>query len=424
MIRLIPSKTARPVAVAALFGSLCLLAAAAQAQEWTRFRGPNGAGQSDATTIPTQWTEADINWKIALPGIGHSSPVLWGQKLFVGSADPSNGTRYLFCVNADDGQIVWQRDFPATAHHVHTQNSLASSTPACDEDHVYYAWGTPEEYTLLALDHGGEQVWRANLGKFTSSHGFGASPIVYEDLVIITNDQDGPSSVVAVDRKTGDVRWQIPRKSLSRQNASYSTPFLYTPADGKPELIINSWAHGVSSHNPRNGELYWEQAVFEKRPVGSPILVAGLIFGSGGDGAGTNTVVAVRPGDKQGRSPQVAYKLTTSTNNPYVPTMVAAGDLVFLWGDRGIVACLDAPTGKVHWRERVGGNYSSSPLRIGDRIFGISSDGEVVVLAASTKFEVLARNKLDDATRATPAVAHGRLYVRTQSGLMSVGGKK
>jgi outer membrane protein assembly factor BamB len=416
----------RRFAVVSLAAAAAVLTGAAPsgAQEWTRFRGPNGTGQSDATTIPTEWTEKDYNWKIELPGIGHGSPVVWGEKLFVGSADPTNGTKMLFAVRTHDGEVLWRKDYPATVHSKHQLNSFSSCTPACDADHVYFAWATPDQYSLLALDHEGNEVWRTGLGKFIARHGFGASPIVYEDLVIITSDQEGESFLIAVDRNSGKPRWRIPRKSLSPQSASYSTPMIYTPPGGEDELIVNSWAHGITSHNPRTGEVNWEAPVFKLRTVGSPVLAGGLIWGSCGEGAGNNSVVAIEPGGKNGGKPSVEFSVGPKSLWPYVPTIVAAGDLVFLWGDGGIVTCVDARTRKEMWRERIGGTFYASPIRIGDRIFGISTTGEVVVLAAAPKFQELARNQLGDDTHATPAIAEGKLFARTQTKLMSLGGKK
>jgi outer membrane protein assembly factor BamB len=404
--------------------ALLMVSSPLEAQEWTRFRGPNGTGQSEATTIPTRWTEQDYNWKIDLPGIGHGSPVIWGDKLFVGSADPSNGTRMLFAVRTTDGKVLWQKDYPATLSKIHAQNSFSSGTPACDADHVYFAWGTPEEYRLIALNHQGREIWNVDLGKFVARHGFGASPIVYEDMVIITNDQEGESSLVAVDRGSGDIRWKVPRKTLSPQSACYSTPMIYAPPGGEDELIVNSWAHGISSFKPKTGELNWEVPVFKLRTVGSPILAGGLIWGCCGEGAGNNSVVAVEPGDKDGGKPVVRFSVGPRSLWPYVPTMIAADDLVFLWGDSGIVTCVDAHTRDQVWQKRVGGTYSASPIRIGDRIFGLSAQGEVVVLAASREFQELARNDLGEQTRATPAVAGGALFLRTETKLMSVGGKE
>jgi outer membrane protein assembly factor BamB len=394
----------------------------AAAQEWTRFRGPNGAGQSDATTIPEKWTDADYNWTAKLPGVGHSSPVLWDKKIFLTSANPKDGTRIVLCVNAADGSIAWKREFASTTTtQLHLQNSYASSTPALDDQHVYVAWASPEEYTLLALDHDGRDVWKLNLGPFVSQHGFGTSPIVYKDLVIITNDQDGESFMIAVKGQDGQTKWKIPRKLFpGKQNASYAAPCIYQPPQGPPQLIVNSWAYGIGSYDPITGQTLWNNPVFPLRPVGSPIITeAGLILGNCGEGAGNNTVIAIRPGP----DPQVVYKIDKNSA-PYVPTLLAYGDLVFLWADKGIVTCIDAATGQQHWRERVGGNYAGSPIRVGDRIYCISSEGDVVVLAAADKYQLISKQSLGEPSHATPAVSDGVMYLRTESQLFSLGGKK
>ena len=217
-----------------------------------------------------------------------------------------------------------------------------------------------------------------------SRHGFGTSPIVYEDLVIITNDQEGESFLIALDRNSGKCL-ENPAKTLTPQSTSYSTPMIYAGPGGEDELIVASWGHGISSHNPRTGEVNWELPAFKLRPVGSPILAGGLIWGSCGEGSGTNSVVAIKVGDKPNEA-HVEYQTKPNSNLPYVPTMVAAGDLLFLWGDRGIVTCIDPRTQHEYWRKRVGGDYSASPIRIGDRIFGISWQGEVVVLTTRANF--------------------------------------
>lgn len=406
-------------ALMVLFASLSALPSLT-AQEWTRFRGPDGSGQSETQGLPVEWTDADYAWKAKLPGIGHSSPVLWDQKIFLMSADPQSGTRHVMCVSNADGKVLWTRDYPATTHALHQQNSFASSTPAVDGEQVYCAWGTPEALTLVALSHEGEEAWRANLGPFVSQHGFGASPILFKDLVILPDEQDGESFFFAVDRRSGQTRWKIPRKTLDKQNTAYAAPFIYRPEGGDPQLIVSSWAHGVCSLDPLSGSTHWELGVLPRRPVGSPILVDGLILANCGEGSGNNSVVAVRPPSAEHPAPEVIYKLDKTTS-PYVPTMVAKGPLVFLWGDRGVVSCIDAPTGKVHWQRRVGGNYSGSPVRVGNAVYCASADGEVVVLAASKEYELLGRSQLGEGTRATPAVANGRLYFRTESQLLAIG---
>lgn len=393
------------------------LSTSAEAQQWTRFRGPNGNGQSDAANIPVQWSPGDYNWKIDLPGIGHSSPVIWGERVFVTSADPKSGDLFVICVAADDGRKLWQKRFASDPYHLHVRNSFASSTPAVDGERLYITVVTPEHYRMIALTHEGEVAWRVDLGGFVSQHGYGISPMLYEDLVIVGNDNRENSFLAALDRATGEERWRVECKS---DRAAYSTPCVRKTASGGEELIFNSSAHGITAVDPRTGKVNWEIQVFDKRSVSSPILAGGLVFGSCGSGGGGNFVVAVRPGDG-GKKPKLAYKIDKSA--PYVPTPVACGDLVFLWSDKGVVTCIDAATGEVHYRKRVGGNYSGSPVCVDGRLYCIAEDGEVVVLAASKEFKPLARNPLGDDSRATPAVADGTMYLRTYHTLVSLGGK-
>jgi outer membrane protein assembly factor BamB len=395
---------------------LLLVSASARAQEWTRFRGLNGAGQSDATTIPATWTEADYNWHVELPGVGHSSPVLWGKKILLTSADPNGNQRWLLCLHADSGETVWKKPFDSKRYQIHLQNSFASSTPTVDAERVYILWGSPESYSVIALDHDGNQIWTKDLGPFEAEHGFGTSPIVFEDMVIVNNDQDGSSFLVALDSKSGDIRWKVPR---STAKVAYSTPCVYQPKGRKPELIFASQSHGVSGIDPKSGITNWEISTFEKRTVGSPIIAGGLVLASCGEGAGNNTMVAVRPGTIE-HKPEVVYQFDKSSA-PYVPTMVAHGPLAFLWSDKGVVTCIDNKTGKIHWRERVGGTYSGSPIRVADRLYCISTDGEVVVIAAKDVYEPISRQPLGEVSRSTPAVADGKMYLRTQSHLFSLG---
>lgn len=386
-----------------------------QTQEWTRFRGPNGTGLSAATTVPTTWTESDYNWKVQLPGVGHSSPVLWGDKLFITSAIEETAQRIILCLNAHDGRIEWQRRYDSTVHHHHKFNSFASTTPALDAQHVYVCWSTPEEYTLLALDHSGKEVWKINLGPFVSQHSCGTSPIVYEDMVVLGNDQDGTSFLRAVSCKDGSTVWQCDRRSAV---VAYSTPCVHIGADGKPELIFNSEAHGISGIDPVTGKTNWELAVFDKRSCSSPVCGAGLVFGTCGSGGGGSYVVALRPGPK----PEIAYKITDAA--PYVPSLLIKDNLLFLWSDKGIVSAYVVGTGEKLWSSRVGGNFFGSPVCVGDHLYCIDEEGQVVVVKAADKFELVAKNPLGEPSRATPAVAGGRMYLRTYSHLVSLGGKK
>lgn len=408
--------------------AIALTANLAAGQEWTRFRGPNGSGESDATAIPTNWTDADYNWKIDLPGEGQAAPILWGDKLFITGSDPKTAEQHVLCIDAKTGEQLWQKDYPSATHTLHKLNTFASSTPTVDANTLYVAWAEPSAITLLALSHAGEEKWRKNLGPFVSQHGFGTSPILYEDLVVLGNDQgdeqaNGESFLVALDRKTGEQRWRTPRKT---REVAYSTPCVYKPAAGPPELVFNSGAEGITSVDPKTGKVNWQIDLFDKRSCSSPLVVGDVIFGSCGSGAGGgNYVVAVRaPNGKDRTAPEIAYKMTRAAYAPYVPGFVAKGDLVFLWSDKGFVSCLNAATGKALWQERVGGTYYGSPIRVGDYIYCQEASGDMVVVAADTKYNLVARNKLGEPSNSTPAVAGGVMYLRTLSHLMSLGGKQ
>ena len=395
----------------------------AHAQQWTRFRGPNGAGRSD-TKLAAEFTGKQQNWVTKLPGIGHSSPVLWGDKIFLLSADPKTATRHVLCISTQ-GKILWDKAYPSEPHHIHIRSSFASCTPTVDEDRVYVAWSTPEETTLLALDHDGEEVWKRDLGTWTSQHGFGTSPIRYEDsLVMFISQQadrvkpgqpEGKSSVLAVDPATGKTIWETPRESI---RVCYSVPFVHKGANGRDQLVSCSTAEGIFAIDAKTGKPAWNyEEAFSMRCVGSPIEAGGLIFGSTGSGGGGNYVVAIHPGQQ----PKEAYRI--KRNAPYVPSLVAdKKGLAYLWGDKGIVTCIDVKTGEEHWRERVSTAFSSSPVIAGDKVYCLDEDGTLICLAASKEFKILGKTDLGEPSRATPAIAGTRMYVRTESQLFSLGG--
>jgi outer membrane protein assembly factor BamB len=400
------------------------------AQEWTRFRGPNGAGISHAKTIPTQVTESNINWKVALPGSGHSSPVLWGERVFLTSTGDKAGGISVHCLDATGGRVLWTREFALSPFARHQLNSFASSTPTVDAKRVYVVWNEPEHYTLTALDHDGKRIWQRDFGPFVSQHGCGTSPIVYRDKIILLNEQDdakfvkesarsGASSIVAVDALTGKTLWQTPRRSAV---VTYSTPCVYQPRNGTPALIFNSQGNGISALDPDSGKVLWAfEEAFDKRSVSSPLIVGDIIVGSCGSGGGGHFVTAIKAGDATaGRKTELAWQLKKSA--PYVPTGIAMGNRLWFWSDGGIVSCVEASTGAIRYQERVGGNYFGSPVWVDGRVFCVSTAGELVVLEAGDKFNVLHRYPLDELCHSTPAVALGRMFIRTEKHLFSLGG--
>jgi outer membrane protein assembly factor BamB len=409
-----------PYRTACLLGILFFLRTVSAAEDWPRFRGPNGSGESPAAVGAATWTDQDYRWRVKLPGTGHSSPVVWGNRLYVTAATEDDGTQYICCLRTADGSAAWKRSYPAKTYRKNSLDSFAAATPTVDRDRVYVAWTTPEQYTLVALDRqSGAEAWRADLGPFVAEHGFGASPIVVGDLVIVADDQDGPSSIVGVECASGKTRWRTARRS---QKAAYSTPIVYTPDGGAPQLILTSLAHGFTSLDPKTGQQNWELGVMKHRAVGSPMLAAGLIFAACGEGGGGKQMFAVRPGDPQRKiEAKVVYEVDAKL--PYVVTPVAYGRLLFLWSDQGLVTCLDAPSGKTLWREKLKGKFYGSPIRAGERLYCISREGEVFVLAAADQYKLLGQVALGEPSQSTPAVADGVLYLRTLSQVMAVGGK-
>lgn len=418
------------LAIAAL---AILTTAPASAQDWTRFRGPNGTGASDATTIPVKWTDADHNWKVKLPGIGHSSPCIWGDKVFVLSADPEDATRYMLCYSAADGKELWKKTYKSEKHGLHPRSSFASCSPAVDAEHVYVGWSTPKETNLKAFTHDGEEAWSLNLGRWQSQHGFGTSPILYKDLVILHNsqqanqldegEQPGDSFMMAFNRKDGKERWRVPLVSM---NVCYSAPFIFSNDKDEDELVCISTGNGMFSLDPMTGKQNWalNDGLFQMRTVGSPIAAGGVIFGSTGSGRYSgNYIVGVKPG----KTPQLAYKIKNSDEfkAPYVPSLIAKGDAVFCLYDRGFAACIDAASGKILWFDRTGANFSGSPVRVRDNIYCLDDEGVVWVIAADEKaLRILAKNPLGEASRSTPAVSGGKMFLRTYSHLICIGGKE
>ncbi len=422
--------------------TLCLLSLAslalAEETEWTRFRGPNGSGISDAKSIPTTWTDDDYNWVAKLPGKGSSSPVVWKDQIFLTSADEKTATRTVLCLNTQDGKIRWKRDFPSTTYRMHRDNDFASTTPTVDGNGVVVVWSTPKQLLMLALDLDGKEMWRKDLGPFVGLHGSASSPVIVDDMVILANDQmhpavmarylpkgaskvPGKSFLIAVDRKTGETRWKVKRRTVL---AGYATPCVRRSENGESEVIFTGSAHGMSGIDLATGKINWEIGnILKTRTVSSPQLHGNLIYASHGVGATGQSFVAVRA-ERNAKEvkPTVAYDVTQSV--PLVPTCVVKDDLLFLWSDAGIVTCLDAATGKRHWRERIGGAYYCSPVWIDGRLYCASKEGEMVILAADKSYKLLAKVPLGERCFSVPAVAGNVMYLRTQTRLLSLGGKE
>jgi len=401
-----------------------LLACSAQGQEWTRFRGPNGSGISEAETIPTKWMEKDYNWKVKLPGGGHGSPVIWRDKVFLTCENPKPAGGMLLALDVSDGHLIWSKRYKLTAYRHHRDNSLAVTTPVVDVDHVYVLWQTSDEAILAAVDHNGNEVWKRTFPGVYSRFGPGCSPMLFEDIVVFTHEhREGPhnfeSTWMAVDRRTGRERWTIKRDN---SQISYSTPCVYSPQGAAPQLIFTSHSHGITSLDPRTGQVIWElDSVLPDRVVSSPVVAGDMIIGACGKGGAGVQLVAVRA-ESMSKQPGVIYTLKRKFA-PYVPTSLVKDGLLFLFHDQGDVSCLRHATSEVLWSKRPGGKFYGSPVWVNGLIYCINRAGEVLVIKAAPTYELVGIYPLGEPSQATPAVAGGRMYLRTYSHLISIGGK-
>jgi len=404
--------------------------AAAPASDWNRFRGPNGSGVAANANTPTSFTEKDFNWRIELPGQGHSSPVVSGSKVFVTAGDTESGKRGVVCIDLDTGKTLWKRDFDSRNFAQHKDNSLASASPTADAERVYFTFTTPESYKVYCLDHSGSEQWTYDMGPWQSQHGAGCSPIVHDGMLIVPNDQDGPTaSLVALDAKTGQLKWKIDRKPGP---AAAATPCIFQPKSGQAQLIMNSTSSGLTSIDPLTGKQNWSQAwpspnASRLRAVASPVATDTLCVGTSGQGGADRTGAVVQPSATTTEAPTLLHKIPAGATSAYVPTPVIVGDLMFIWADAATVNCVKATTGEQVWQQKIPATgkgrieFYSSPIVAGNKLYNISKEGEVICLSATDKFELLGRSALNQKCHATMAVAGNSLLVRTVSHLISVG---
>lgn len=404
--------------------SAYLITSVAHADNWSRFRGPNGTGIAHDQNLPDMITEEHISWVKDLPGMGHAAPVIWGNKLFVTSATEGGLTRSLYCLDAATGDEQWVRTIEMNRSHKHQKSSWASSTPTTDGELVYVSFADKEQYRLYAYDFTGQKVWERSLGQFESQHGQGTSPILYKNMIFLANDQDGPSTVVAFDKKTGETIWSTERQS---RRVSYATPLLLKPQNGEPaQLIVSCGAMGITSLNPETGDMFWQTGEFDHRTVGSPIYSDGMIVQTCGGGGQGKYLIAINPHAAKPDESQPEFETLYERKKrlPYVPTPVAYQGHLYLCNDGGIANCLDLKTGKNIWTKRIGGKYTSSPICVDGKLYMLSEEGELVVISASPEYKLWGKLKLNDPSHSTPSAANGRLYVRTFHKLFALGKQK
>ena len=390
----------------------------AGADEWPRFRGPNGAGLAADSAIPNRWDDDAYRWAAKLPGSGHSSPVVWGDRIFVTAADETLGTRWLICLNAQTGDERWRAGSTFKPYKKHKNNSFASSTPAVDAKHVYQLWHSKQNTTLIAYDHDGQETWRYDLGAYDHGQGGATSPIVEGDHVYVAHDHKANSFLVAVRCEDGGEAWKITRDG---KRACYSTPCVRTTASGNREIVFVHCYEGVVGIDSKTGEVRWRVDPFgrtSQRALASPIVANEMIIAGSGAAGGERQLVAISVSEDLPN--KAVERFRWIRQSPHVPSPIAIGNRLFLWNDGGIATCYDLQTGEKIWQNRIGGNYFASPIAIGDRLFSINTDGEVVIIKAADNFEVLGRNATGESSRASLAFSNDVLYIRTESSLFAL----
>ncbi len=397
-------------AIGAVFLGVLVVADIAGGDDWPRFRGPNGSGISSLRGVPREWTEDDYEWVVELPGKGHSSPVVWGEHLFVASGD-EGGKRMLICLNATTGETRWTQTMLLGAdYQVTIKNSFGSGTPATDGERVYVSFADNDHYLVAAYDFSdGSPLWTEDLGPFSSRHGQGHSPILAGERLIVTNDQKGPSFLTALDRKTGTQLWRTPRPE---RNAAYSTPMVLDPEGADPQIICISGAAGIAAFRPETGEELWASGAMPLRTVASPVFGEGVIIASCGSGGRGKYMIAAEPPLPTDKAAEWRPRWERKTNLPYVPTPIIDGGVLYLWNDDGVVCSVDLQTGENIQRIRVGGTYSSSPVLIDGHLYCAAEDGMIAVVSTTPELKVIGKSPLGDRIHSTPAVANGRVYFR------------
>lgn len=386
------------------------------AADWTRFRGPNGTGVA-AADVPPQAAAKNLLWKVAIPGKGHSSPIIVGHRVFLQSATPDGAKRTLICLNSATGKIEWTRDVVGQSAHTHKKNSLASSTPASDGKNVYVLFWDGAAVTMHAYTLDGKPLWASSLGSYQSQHGVGASPVVVGDKVIVNFDQDGAAEAMAFDTKTGVKVWSVERKP-SRANPA--TPFIRELPNGKSEVVFVNTG-GLTGYDPDTGKVNWDWdwAPNKLRTVASPILLKNSILAVAGDGGGSRAAAVVTPGT----SAKLLWAKRKDVS--YVPTPLVKGDHIYMVLDTGFVSCLEAQSGDILWSERVFTKaVTASPILIGDTVLAIAEDGKVVTFKTDPElFDKVTERSLGEAVFASPAAGDGKVFVRGVEHLFCFGKK-
>jgi outer membrane protein assembly factor BamB len=379
-----------------------------QAQNWPCWRGPNGDGTSIETNLPTRWDSiTNVVWKIPVPGIGYSSPIVWKDKLFIVTALPETHEKILLCYNCKSGNLVWKKTVLKSAfENKHDNNSYASGTPATDGILVYVSFLDGQDVVVAAYDFSGKQVWMKRPGTFLSPHGYSCSPALFEDKVIINGDSQGDSFVAAMSKADGHIIWKVTHEKPAH---SFSTP-IFRKMAGKMQMIFCGNKE-IASYNPNDGSKYWFVNGPSEDFCSSPVYneKSGLVFVS--SAWPVRELVAIKP-DGQGDVTKSHVVWQSRNGAYYVPSPVCTDDYLFTTMTTGEVHCIDVTTGKILWVKEMGTQYSS-PVLVNGLVYMPNDEGEITVIKPGPKFESIAKNSIGEKMYASPAISNGKIYLRS-----------
>jgi outer membrane protein assembly factor BamB len=386
---------------------------------WPQWRGPSGQGQVRGTGYPDKWSPTEnVLWKVPVPGSGNSSPIVWGDYLFVATSYGDGGKKAIVAFNRRDGKQLWEAFAPqASAEQSNPKNGHASGTPVTDGTRIYAYLGN---HGLLAVDFKGHLVWHRNLGTFQAYHGTAGSPLLYKDRLILYQDQKGRagSFVAAFDTNTGNEMWRTPRQA----HVGWGTP-IAVRAGARDEIVVSSMRR-VHAYDPNTGAELWSASgnLFEVIPT--PVVGEGLVFCTSGRAGPT---LAIRPGGSGDvTATHIAWK--AERGSPFVPSPLVHEGILYMVNDMASIAtAYDAKTGVVLWQGRLGEaareSFSSSPVVVDGKVFFTNDQGETFVVAAAREFKLLHVNPLNARTLASPALVDGKWYWRTDKELIVIGRK-
>lgn len=412
-------RTSALVTLAFVIGSIGPLTAEDRG-EWLQFRGTLGDGVTQVTDLPNNWSATEnVTWRCELPGEGWSSPVVQDDRIYLSAAismDSGERELALLVVDAKSGKLLGRTKLftePAKSAKIHSKNSHASPTPILAGDRVYLHYGH-QGTACVKLD--GAIVWRNDQLTYPPVHGNGGSPVLVGKSLIFSQDGSEQGKVIALNADTGDVLWETPRNVEATKKFSFCTPLVIQRA-GQSQVILPG-SNVVQALDAATGKEIWRVRYEGYSVIPRPIVAAGLIMIC--TGYDRPVLIAIKP-DGQGdvTESHVAWQIKTGV--PHTPSLCTLDGLLFMVSDSGIASCVDAKSGEEVWKERIGGNFSASPLLSGDKLYLLSEEGDTTIVRASRNFEKLAKNSLGDRTLASMAVIDHDLLIRSKSALWRIG---